>query len=186
LIGKDLSLHILTVNDGEYASYMGERFSEFQKIESSGYGYIWFAQCFYRYWLESKQYENLELWGNMGSHYTSNRTSQFSEVMVVPNDADTDEANYKSDVFILTLIGSKKSIRKEIAEIKKYINEKNKIKLPFKVFLIRFDRLRATDKDPSAVDPDLLFKNIEWIPSFKIEIYARPHQVSVGVIDESF
>ena len=57
--------------------------------------------------------------------------------------------------------------------------------LPFIVFLIRFDRLVANEKDPNAVNPDLLFKNINWIP-FRANLWKRLHLVSIGVLEGSF
>ena len=177
---KKLGSNILSLNASEYASFLGIRFDEFEKIADSGYGLYWFPQCFYLHWQERKKLDDLELWGNMGRHYISSKVSQFSEVMVAQIDAE-----YKSDIFILALLGLEKNIRKELFKIKNHIY-KSELVLPFKVFLIRFDRLVATEKDPNAVNPDLLFKDLDWIPPFRANLWKRLHLVSIGVLEGSF
>lgn len=163
----------------EYASFLGKRFLEFKKIADSGYGLYWFSQCFYRYWQGKRKIDGLDLWGNMGGHYNSQRTSQFSEVMV-----NQEYTEYKSNIFILTLLGTSRNMHKELDEIKKHIYEPATV-LPYELYLIRFDRLAKTDKDPNMVDPDIFFHGINWVPSFRSTLWGKPHLVSIGFSQNS-
>ena len=166
----------LNVNTTEYASFLGNRYQEFKIIADSGYGFHWFAQCFYRYWQDKREIDNLELWGNMGSHYSSQKISQFSEVMLIQK-----RPEYKSNIFIVTLIGSEKRVRKELGDLKKYIC-KSELPLPFKIFLINF-RLKESKKDPIAFDSNTLFQGINWVPSFEASIHTRSHMISIGCLN---
>jgi hypothetical protein len=179
---KEISSNMLSPNAAGYASFLDKRSEEFKKIADSGYGLFWFPQCFYLYWYEYIKLEGFELWGNMGPHYSSSIASQFSEVMVVQ---DKTERIYKSNIFILTLLGGERRIKKELYEIKNNIY-KNKELLPFKVFLIRFDRLVVNEKDHNAFEPDTFFKNLEWAPSLKANLWTRLHSVSIGVLEGNF
>jgi len=162
-----------------YASFLGKRLDGFQSIADSGYGLYWFSQCFYPYWQGKRQIGELKLWGNMGPHYNSQRISQFSEVMV-----NREQHEYKSNIFILTLLGSDRSIRREIDEIKKHIYEPTQI-LPYELYLIKFNRLTESDKDPNMVEPDVLFKGINWVPSFKANLGDKFHLISIGCLQNS-
>ena len=175
---KEFGSNILSSNATDYASFLGKRFDQFNKIENSGYGLYWFPQCFYNYWNERNMIEGLELWGNMGPHYTSGIVSQFSEVMVTQNDAE-----YKSNIYILVLCGKGRRIREELSNIKNNISSEL---LPFKVFLVRFDRLVASQKDPNIAGSDLLFKDLSWIPNFRTRLCDRLHWVSIGVLERDF
>ena len=98
---------------------------------------------------------------------------------------DQEECIYKSNIFILTLLGGERRIRKELYEIKNSIYKNNEL-LPFKVFLIRFDRLVANEKVHNAFEPDTFFKDLEWAPSFETNLWARLHSVRIGILDGSF
>lgn len=43
----------------------------------------------------------------------------------------------------------------------------------------------ATEKDLNAVNQDLLFKDIDWAPSFRANIWERLHLVCIGVLEGS-
>ena len=182
---KETNLKILSSNAAGYASFLSKRFGEFEKIADSGYGPYWFPQCFYLYWHKCIKFDGFELWGNMGPHYSSSVASQFSEVMVAQDQTESIQTDYKSDIFILTLLGMERRIKKELYEIKNNIYKNKKI-LPFKVFLIKFDRLVANEKDPNSVKPDIIFKDMEWVLSFKANLWTRLHSVSIGVLEGSF
>jgi len=175
--GKKTSSNILLSNAAGYAAFLGKRGDEFEKIEGSGYGYFWFPQCFYLYWQEGKKFDGLELWGNMGPHHVTNRVWQFSEVRCTQ-----DEAHYRSDIFILTLTGVHKNTMRELDKIRACIYRSQ---LPFKLFLIRFDALDPSEEDPRRTDPDSLFADVVWQPSFNAISSMRLKQISIGVLNGS-
>ncbi len=177
---KEISSNILSSNAAEYSSFLAKRSEEFEKIADSGYGLYWFPQCFYLYWQGSIKIDGFELWGNMGPHYTSLIVHQFSEV--TRDLSDDEKCDYKSDIFIMTLLGSERRIRNELSGIKNQIYEK-RVVLPFKIFLIRFDRLVEKERDTISVDPDSVFKDLEWTPSFRANMSTRSRLVSIGVLE---
>lgn len=175
-------LNLLSITRDAYSSFLSKRSDEFAMIADSGYGLYWFAQCFYVHWHEVKKAEGLELYGNMGHHYSSQRVSQFSEVIVSSIDEDHNHIEYKSNIFIFTLLGLERTIKKELAAIKKHIYEDPKQVLPFNIFLIRFDSSQELGKSVNSPALDLLFNGIEWIPSFDVMLSGRTRRVSVGCI----
>lgn len=97
-----IAKNILAPNAVGYASFLNKKCHEFIRIADSGYGLYWFAQSFYLYWKQINKSNQLELWGNMGPHYISNRVLQFSEVSVnQDSDPDILHAEYRSYIFLL-------------------------------------------------------------------------------------
>ena len=128
-----------------YAEYLANRYEEFAKIADSGYGLYWIPQSFYQYWQGINTNKDLMLWGNMGLHYVSYITFQFSEIHEVDQ-----RPKYRTNIFLLCLIGAEKRIRGELAEIKNRIY-KDRNMLPNKLLLVRFDRIDVVQ--------------IKWTPS---------------------
>jgi hypothetical protein len=170
---------LLSTAEG-YAEFLAKRFNEFVKIAGSGYQMSWFPQNLYLYWRSCNNIKNLELWGNMGPHYDSNKVFQFSEVLVDKSDSIFHGSEYLSDIFLFLLIGKEKSIVKDLSEMKDHIYKK-KVLLPYKIFLVRLDMVRAEGKDPNAFDPDTLFKDFIWHYSFQFQLEKYPILFSVSI-----
>lgn len=165
----------------KYAEFLRIKSFELKSISDSGYGLSWFAQSFYRYWQENNRNSCIQLWGNMGPHYSSEITSQFSEVLITKDK----EATYKSNIFILVLVGSANRIKKELNEIKNNISDAKTI-LPYKVILLRFDRDTKDENDPYSINPDLSFEGLEWEKSFNEICFRNRFNISVGAFDNIF
>ena len=58
--------------------------------------------------------------------------------------------------------------------------------LPFKVFIIRFDKLDESESDPMAIEPNVLFQDTKWLPSSKVTLCGNSHLISIGCLQNSF
>jgi hypothetical protein len=168
--------NILFIKPPEFAQYLSKKQSEFNKIADSGYGLYWFPNSLYCRWKEIDKDKSLDLWGNMGAHYTSNIVSQFSEVS-----EHDDRPVYLSNIFLFCLIGSHKRIQSELSDIIKYISNKP---LPYQVFLIRFDKLKQED-DVNWVKTDILFKDLIWVDSFQVQMNFHLYQISISSLENT-
>ena len=163
-----------------FAECLAKRYEDFVQIADSGYGLYWIPQNFYQYWQDINTNKDLYLRGNMPPHYSSYITFQFSEILEIDQ-----HPKYRSNIFLLCLLGVEKRIRGEMAEIKNRIY-KDKTILPNKLFLLRFDRTQVKDKAPNSVNPDVLFKDVTWHHSFQSTLFHDiPHSVSVGVLENN-
>ncbi len=170
-----LNNNILSIKPSEFAHYLSKKQSEFNEIADSGYGLYWFSNSFYCRWKEINKDKPLDLWGNMGGHYTNNVVSQFSEVS-----EHDDKPVYFSNIFIFCLIGSHKRIQSELSDIIKYISNKP---LSYQVFLIRFDRVNQDDVN--FIKPDILFKNLIWHYSFQVQMNFHLYQISISSLENT-
>ncbi|MFC1720387.1 hypothetical protein ACFL00_04535 [Pseudomonadota bacterium] len=167
------------INVGDFSSFIQKRHEEFLKIDNSGYGLTWLAQIFYRYWSRQNRDRSLELWGNMGRHYTSQIVWQFSEVTVSPIGPTEISSEYKSDIYILALVGKERRIKQELLGIQKSIRG-SKQQLPLSLILIRFENLEPARADPLEVNPEILFPEVRWSPSFEAILFSKRRKLSIG------
>ena len=175
---RKTEIEILSPDEFGYAAYLSRHSEVFSEIADSGYSFTWFAQYFYLYWRTVKKKGNLELWGNMGPHYFSQKISQFSEV-----GCDRGFPEYKSNIFIFLLVGSEKNICRELDRLKRHIHDA-KDSLPFNIFLINFERLTGSEKSLQNFDTDKMFPGMEWVPSFNAFFWGAPRRVSVSRVKD--
>jgi len=109
----------------------------------------------------------------------------FDMLEVIDNDYSARDRKVKGHVYLLWASGSESSLREKIRHLGAHIERSSET--DNLIILLREDRFGSREFRPHGIDPDVFFKNVEWVESFRGEIYEGINSmISFGLISASF